>query len=463
MRRGCVLARSGRLRAARAALRALRRVRCYADGYSPMRLRRFVPSFSRVPEIRFAQVVFIVCLFLQRFAFPAGGDLKISVATPLISGYAGLGLSSWLGLDRRRLAYFLALCSVAILAYCAQVSLPSAIAPRSSLNSLAYWLLVTGFGVLSFRRRVNENEFFRAIMPVFMIVAAAGLLQFLLQFVGISAFSFSDYVPERFLNEELYAVVNHMEYGGDVIRSNGFFLIEASVFSQVMAVGIIIEYMRFRRPGVLALMAAGLFVSVSGTGWLVLGAFILIYGVTSGARGLRTAITLGLACVLSFIVASVAYPPIADMLVGRLGEFGMQGTSGNERFVTPILAMNFVFDWEPYAFWTGIGPGASEHLINFSEKYVLNTPIKVLLEYGIFGLGFYMLFLLSAVRNGTQRALVGPLLILLLFAGGYHNFSPMLFPMLLLMNVASLSDLPGEFRGQVSKASLAAAISRAGV
>jgi hypothetical protein len=45
------------------------------------------------------------------------------------------------------------------------------------------------------------------------------------------------------------------------------------------------------------------------------------------------------------------------------------------------------------------------------------------------------------VRNRTQRALFGPLLVMLMFAGGNQSFSPVMFSTLLLINIASLFDV----------------------
>ena len=48
------------------------------------------------------------CLVLQRFAVPAGGELKISVATPLVLGMAAWALmSGTLIIDRRRMALYI--------------------------------------------------------------------------------------------------------------------------------------------------------------------------------------------------------------------------------------------------------------------------------------------------------------------------------------------------------------------
>lgn len=387
---------------------------------------------------RFISITFAVCLLMQRFALPFG-TLEVSIATPLILLLGCWGLfNGVLTVDRHRVAFFLALCGCGVMATAVHATYPLAIAPRTSLNSLIYWLAMTGFAVLRLSAPIEERRFFRLFCMWLDIVAAAGIAQFVAQFVGLRLFSFTGLVPSQLLIEREYAVVNALQ-GTDLLRSNGFFLVEASVFSQFMAVGIIVEWLLFRRPLRLALYFAGLLVSVSGTGWLILCVFLIQLAFTSGARGTLRALMLAGGCVLALAVASIVMPDITGVLTQRTGEFTVQGSSGNQRFVTPFLVLAQVLDVAPWVAVTGIGPGASSQLI-VPFFYQLNTPVKIMLEYGVPGLFFYLFLLLDAARSRTQWALLGPLLVLLMFTGGYQEFSPILFPVLLLGTVASLRN-----------------------
>jgi hypothetical protein len=79
-------------------------------------------------------------------------------------------------------------------------------------------------------------------------------------------------------------------------------------------------------------------------------------------------------------------------------------------------------------------------VLNF--RYWLNTPTKILIEYGIFGLLSYTVLLLLGRRTPMQARLVLPLLVLLMFTGGYQEFSPILFPVLLIATTAFLQRGP---------------------
>jgi hypothetical protein len=244
-------------------------------------------------------------------------------------------------------------------------------------------------------------------------------------------------VPESLLVEHLFAVEIALDSG--VMRSNGFFLVEPSVFSQLMAVGLMIETLYFRRTAWMALFLAGLLAAVSGTGWLVLGAFVVQLGVGLGLRGAVLAAALAIGLVLGLAGLSFFAPEIAQGLFDRMGEFSMVGTSGYERFVTPWLVLRDVLDQVPWALATGLGPGTAEQL-TLPYVYHVNTPLKLLLEYGVAGLGLYLAAILSARRTRRQRALVLPMLVLLLLTGGYHQFAPMLFLVVLVVTVARLEE-----------------------
>ncbi|MGI4939883.1 MAG: hypothetical protein ACRYHQ_04845, partial [Janthinobacterium lividum] len=294
----------------------------------------------------------------------------------------------------------------------------------------------TGFVSLTFRVRLPEDEFYRLVNLCLGIVAVAGLLQFVAQFAGISVFAFSGIVPDSLLIEEQYALKNAVS-GTDLLRSNGFFLVEASVLSQFMAIGLMVEMLYFRRLGFLALFLGGLLVSVSGTGWMVLGVFVAQLALVSGLRGALAALGIAVLAGAGFAALLLVAPEAGEAFLNRSTEFTLQGTSGYERFVTPFLALHAVTAVAPHVWTTGLGPGSSEGLA-VPFVYVMDTPIKVLLEYGVGGLILYIALFLSARRTRRQAALVLPLMMLLLFAGGYQQFSPVLFPVALLITVASL-------------------------
>lgn len=384
----------------------------------------------------FSLGILLISLYLQRFGFTAGSGPKISVATPLGFLLIIWGLASGsLAFDRRRTALMLGLGAVALMAYNFQVNMPLAMAPRSSLISALYWLAVTSFAALRFAEPMDEERFFRLTNKVLIGIAVAGLLQFVVQIGGISIFAFTGILPDSILIEENFNTAIPFDFG--LMKSNGFFLVEPSFFSQFMATGIIIELLYFKRPWAVLILFAGLMASASGTGWMVLGSFVIGVTLAQGRSGfvLALATVAGVAVLLGLV--SLVAPSVTNSLWDRTYEFSLPGTSGNERFVTPFMLLRDVIENTSRTVITGIGPGASE-AVDVPYKYGVNAPVKVMLEYGGFGLILYLALFLTATRTRRQASLVVPMMVLLLFGGGNQLFSPVLFPVLLFIAVAVL-------------------------
>ena len=188
--------------------------------------------------LRFASVLLGMTLLLQRFGLPLGGK-SFSIVGPL-----GLALAGWylargvLALNRFRLmAYIAFACCVALgMAWQATrpVSVLTGFTGGADLDSLAQFLPLTAFAVLDFAEPVDEAAFFRMVTAWFGVIAAAGLAQFAAQFAGASLFAFTGLLPASLLIEHDYNLI--IPLGVDhLLKSNGFFLVEPSTFSQIMA------------------------------------------------------------------------------------------------------------------------------------------------------------------------------------------------------------------------------------
>jgi hypothetical protein len=386
--------------------------------------------------LRFTTLLMGLCLFFQRFGMPFGGE-SLNLVGPV-----GLCLSGWalargtLVFDRARLVLYLGLAFLAVFGAGWRALSANSFDGSPSPNSMLQFLLLTGFAVLSFGVAVDEGAFFRRVNGLFAVVAVAGIAQFFLQFIGVRLFAFGDLLPERILYEAGYNLKIPVGIG-DILKSNGFFLVEPSVLSQFMALALIIEVLNFRRLIYLCAFAGALVLSFSGTGWIVLGAFLVTAGLRLGRRGFVVALVavlvLGAAAGLLWLAAPDFFAAFAD----RFNEISQPGTSGNMRFVTPFRLVGDVLARVPSALISGIGAGVSER-ISMPYAYDVNTPIKIMLEYGLPLLIVYVALFCVARRTVLQSALLAPCLVLVLLTGGYQQFGPVLYPVLLLVAVARL-------------------------
>jgi hypothetical protein len=392
------------------------------------------PAARETAAVRFAVAIMLVSLLLQRFAIPVSG-LPMSVVGPIGLGLAAVALlRGVLVLDRLRLCLYLAFVAFVLAGAAANASGPPRFGVAQSLPSIMHFLGLTGFAVFGFAQPVDEARLFRALTACLALVAVAGLAQFAFQFAGFDVFEFAGLVPDQLLIEHLYILRIPIGETG-LFKSNGFFLLEPSIMSQMMVLGLIMEILWFRRPAMLALFAAALVAALSGTGWLMLGGFVVAAVLGLGARGVLLGLGTALAAGAALGAMALALPAAFESFIGRLGEFSTMGTSGHLRFVTPFWVLQYATDRAPLALWLGIGAGVSEDLPVIFH-YSLNTPVKLALEFGVPVLALYLALFLAARRTPRQAALVVPCLVQGMLAGAYQQLAPVLFPLWLVMTVA---------------------------
>ena len=382
----------------------------------------------------FAAGILICSLILQRIAIPVGEN-GVDVVFPIGFLLAAVAmLQGALTFHRGRLIVFVMFTVWLLIGAGVQALVPNSYAVNTSMNSMLQFLLVTSFCTLSFAVPVDEGRFLRRAGTILLLIAIAGILQFFAQIIGLSLFTFTVFMPARLLFESGYNLVIPSGIGS-LMKSNGLFLLEPSIFSQAMAMALILEILVARRTVYLALFMLALLLSFSGTGWIILASFLLTVGLTQGSRGLVIVLAGGAALLLLVGGLVILAPEVTQVFANRLGEVNQVGTSGYLRFVTPFLLLHTVFSANDWAWLTGIGAGVAER-IDLPFAFGVNTPVKIVVEYGVPGLLLYLALILKAERSRIQRTLVLPSMAFLLITGGYQEFAPVLFPVFLLICVA---------------------------
>jgi uncharacterized membrane protein len=239
-------------------------------------------------------------------------------------------------------------------------------------------------------------------------VAAAGIAQFFAQFVFAAPwlFDYTALIPEAARASggwnTVHPLMNWVQEDGYWIKSNGFFLREASIFSVLLALGIVCEVVLGARRWVLALMAAGLVLSYSGSGLLCL-AMALVFPI-----GARTALR-----VLGVVVAAVVFVVLfGDALnlsytLNRVDEFSAEGSSAYCRFVHPAYAVAQGLHTDAWSALLGHGPGSMTRAgatcgVDSHEP----TYGKLFFEYGLLGaLAFGALIVQALNRSGAPLRL----------------------------------------------------------
>jgi len=360
-------------------------------------------------------------VFLQNFAIPLGSKAQISVTIPF--GFAGLALLLLTGravIEGRRFILYCVMVAAIVLS-----QLFGEGSASFSTSSLIF--MIGTYVIYIFRLRSGPGNF-RATLQFYQrmafIVAIAGVAQYAGQFVLPHVFVFP---LESHLGRFLIKGFNHLNpitWGESTFKSNGVFLAEPSLFSQAMALSFIIERLYFRRFGFQVAYLAGLTVSLSGTGLLLLAAAgpFLIYR-TGAIRLLYIILPVGIMLLLFGGFLHL------EIMADRAAEFNSNHTSGFARFISIFYLLEQFIFIDPTRFLFGMGAHsievASRHL-----TYLAHDPTwgKLLFEYGLLGtLGFFPFILYSMLAHSASRFLAACLAFAYFFLGGnllgpFYNF-----------------------------------------
>jgi multidrug transporter EmrE-like cation transporter len=369
----------------------------------------------------FVHGALFACLCLQRFGLTLGSSV-VFASLPVFAG-----LVTWM-LSRRQATFSvrsLTLYSLAGSSFL--VSTLVAIVfrdPRveNSMGSLAAILFTYALLTVRPNERFDGSRTIDIFLGYARVAAVLGIAQYLLQFVGVRVFSFSMTLPflKPVLVEHQFAFNPLLSYGSTTLRSNGFFLVEPSTFSQVLVLAMASDFFIKNTYRYMPLYGTAYAVSHSGTGVLCLTVAVLVYGFTSPKSMMRT-IAFGCAGLVLVGVLALSVPSVFETFARRAGEVGSSGSSGYARYVAQFTALK-AFAPEARAL-VGYGPGATERSIYWVNGSG-NPGMKLFIDYGIIGLTLFATFLASTFSRA--RHVILPILCLSIFqlGGGALLFSP---------------------------------------
>jgi hypothetical protein len=248
-----------------------------------------------------------------------------------------------------------------------------------------------------------------AFCNLMLIAAAAGILQFFMQFVYKPGwlFDFTGYIPELIRGGGNY---NTVIAGSGFVKSNGFFFREPSTCSQYLALALICEIaMRRRKLRKLSLIRMStlgfcLLLTYSGTGLITLFVGLMFpLGVKTALR--MSALALG-AVAIFFVLGSALN---LEFTANRVSEFTTPGTSAYGRYVAPFVFIKNQMDSYSITFLIGHGPGSVTRNLLHRAMYENADPTwaKALFEYGVVGfVTFVALVLYSTMKSRAPAELI---------------------------------------------------------
>jgi len=350
--------------------------------------RRVRVHWRQMLERQSARLPLVAGTYLSKLSVPPFGALGLALATPLMAAVAIGGFATGRMVVHARRAFAFAL-MVAVL-----LTLQIVAADHFSVGSLALLLVVHLPYVVQLRRVERaRDDVLRYFLRVALVIGILGIVQYAGQFaIGATyAFPIENLAPDV-LKVAQFNSTGLLQYGSDVMRANGVFMIEPSVFSQLMAVGIIIEFVTSKRLFHMVVMALALLVSYSGTGLMLLAVGLACECLVRQRWDVLLCIFgLGGLVVAAGVAADV---PMINNILGRAGEFGTAGSSASMRFVGGFQLFE-QFLW-PDTLRALFGYGAGS-LVEFGAKssmpFAETMLFKPIFEYGIVGAIAYFGFL----------------------------------------------------------------------
>lgn len=352
----------------------------------PMRWPRAArPGFAdrhALARERLLKVGIVLCLLgftiFQRF----GLRLSDTYAIPpsLMAMYALIAamiLTGAAALNTRAALAYLAVATVAALSFIVNATFGRA--QYVSLGSLLLLLVLYLPFAVSLAGGAARPQLWRwaveAYIAFAVVLAVAGSVQFFAQFVFRPAwlFDYTPLIPAPIRGEGIWNTVNPV---GEWIKTNGFFLREASGMSFAMALGVLCELGLRKRKWVIALLAMALVLTYSGSGILALAVALLF------PLGARSVLQVAAAAV----VAAAVFFLLGDALnlsytLGRVDEVHSENSSAYCRFVLPGIVAFQEIDSSPWTSLLGHGPGTMQKMHNTCET----TYAKAIFEYGLLG------------------------------------------------------------------------------
>lgn len=361
-------------------------------------------SVAALPDLRVSglaragtAIIIAGVIFLQRLGIPAGssGFIHLSLLTSLL-GMAVLGLGGALTLSRWRIELW----AITVLAL-----VISTFCQWHYWSPLSFGFLIVAYTPLVFVVEDADEEVYKAHLVPFqwfmVVVALLGVYQF-------ASMDSSDPF-DRFGSWVITGFNTHgaLSYGSNILRSNGYVLLEPSFFSQYCAIAIVMEITFFHQLWRIPIYAAGIFVAAGGTGLTVLLIFVVAYAWHSNKMPqLVTLAIIGLIGLWMF-----SHNVIVQNMLGRTSELTEPGSSGYLRFVAPFVQLQRQLVDLP-SWIAGLGPGAASgerlSLEGWDPDEIGNllAPIKMLIEYGLIGAVPFMIFITRAFFDHSRSVVL---------------------------------------------------------
>ncbi|WP_226344404.1 hypothetical protein [Agilicoccus flavus] len=268
-----------------------------------------------------------------------------------------------------------------------------------SPGSWAFWMVIWVPMCFMFADRSREtfNRALRAITTIGVWIASLSVFFFASQVAGLP---YRDYLGEALPSDLLvqdFVISYPIFYDSPLYKSNGWVALEPSFMSFTLGMCIMAGLLTSASVWKIAWMAAGMIVTVGGSGFAIVLAGVVVMVLCRQGRLLRPYLVP--AVILGFIAAPTQ---VGQQIWTRLSEGSSSNSSTALRTFEPYVYLwpRWIEDWPRVLF--GGGAGSSHLIVGGSGVRGLVVPTigKVFYDYGlVVGALLFLVFVVSYVRS----------------------------------------------------------------
>ena len=269
------------------------------------------------------------------------------------------------------------------------------------------YLLIYGLWILCCPVNGNEyNNYMRRIAFYSCVICIIGVAQYFAQFAFKfdHLFSWRGAIPGEYLIE--YNTLNELTYDSGIFKSNGFFLLEASLLSGLAARELLIVVTIVKDTRYIIPLVLGMGFALSGQGIVFTLIFVTVPLAALSLNKMRSdrssqlQASLGIVAVLALLSILVVF---SDYFLDRVGEFSDPRSSAYARYTSSLNVFNEDVMRSFGTFFFGYGPGGFEPLTRNSSLAEHCTGwIKLFVELGFLGILSFSAFFLVCVHSATR-------------------------------------------------------------
>lgn len=280
---------------------------------------------------------------------------------------------------------------------------------------------------LSFRNEI-KIKLIQRFLTFILVTSFIGIIQFVFQLIGGSFIDPFAYLSSSY-TQQGYLSTYQISYDSNIMKSNGIFYLEPSLFSQFLAIGIVIEISLFKRWWRIIIYLLALMVTFSGTGILLLIAATIPILFKLKLKNMLLFLILGL-----IIFGLFASSEFGQYTLSRTQEYKSPNSSFSTRFINPYKVS---IDSDPKDLLFGHGPGQADRT---EFVYPVNFSVlpKLLYEYGLIPSILFVIFLVHIFLYKGNVISYSLLIMYLFLSGGLlqpQTVCLMLFLLPLVLNI----------------------------